>query len=85
MESLKPSNQNGGAQPSRPTNTTGQTYTYRGDRMTADHLKNQPCTAIMRHNGSKFVCIRAGGKMLVQFSTGERVAVLAYLLRKIKD
>lgn len=82
MDALEPSNpsgQNGGVQP-RPA-----TYTYRGDRLTSDHLRGQRCTAVMRYNGQKYVCIRAGGKMLVKFDNGERHAVLAYLLRKTKD
>ncbi len=84
LEPFYPSRQNGGVQP-RPANILGQRYTYLGDRLTADHLKNQPCTAILRHNGSKYICIRGSGKMLVQFDSGERHAVLAYLLRKTKD
>lgn len=85
LKPFRPSRQNGGAQPSRPANTLGQRYTYRGDRLTADHLRGQSCTAIMRYNGHKYVCIRAGGKMLVKFDNGERHTVLAYLLRKTKD
>lgn len=59
-------------------------YTYLGDRLTDPALRGQRCTVCTYVNRkSKRVCIRSGGKQLVQFEDGRRVAVLAYLLRKI--
>ncbi len=58
-----------------------QRYTYLGDRLTAPHLKNQPCTAVRNSRGK---CIRGrNSTMLVEFETQGRHVVLARLLRKI--
>jgi hypothetical protein len=55
-------------------------YTYLGDRLTRPELKGIGCNAV-RVNGK---CIRGrNSNMLVETSTGERVNVLARLLRKI--
>ena len=57
------------------------TYTYRGDRLTAEHLKGQPCTAIRRPDGR---CIRGrNGSMLVEFIHHGPHVVLGRQLRKI--
>lgn len=57
-------------------------YIYRGDKFTDESLKMQECSAVRRANGK---CIRGrNSNMLVEFSNGVKVVVLARLLRKIK-
>jgi len=57
-------------------------YTYRGDRLTAPHLKGQPCSAVRGVDGK---CTRGiNSNMLVDFPTQGRHVVLARQLRKIK-
>lgn len=56
-------------------------YIYLGDRHTDPAYKGQPCAAV-RRNGK---CIRGrNGNMLVRFSDGRVVNVVARLLRKVK-
>lgn len=56
-------------------------YIYRGDRSTSDMWKGRDCVAVRRKDGK---CIRGkNGNMLVDFY-GNKVVVLARLLRKIK-
>lgn len=57
-------------------------YIFRGDRLTAPHLKGQPCTAVRHANGK---CIRGkNSNMLVDFETQGRHVVPGRQLRKIK-
>jgi hypothetical protein len=57
-------------------------YTYRGDKLTDEKYKQQPCNAVRRSNGK---CIRGkNGNMLVRFEDGNTVVVLARQLRKIR-
>ncbi len=54
-------------------------YLYLGDRLTAPRLRGQACEAVRNSRGK---CIRGrNGNMLVRFG-GERVNVVARLLRK---
>jgi hypothetical protein len=56
-------------------------YLYIGDRQTDERWKGKPCKAVRRVDGK---CIRGkNGSMLVEFG-GEKVVVIARLLRKIK-
>lgn len=57
-------------------------YIYKGDRMTDAKFKGQECCAVRNSKGK---CIRGrNSNMLVRFSSGETVVILARLLRKIK-
>jgi hypothetical protein len=49
-------------------------YTYLGDRNTDPAYKGQPCSAVRRN-----------GNMLVRFSDGRLVNVVARLLRKVRQ
>jgi hypothetical protein len=56
------------------------TYTYRGDRLTAPHLRGATCQAVRRPDGK---CIRGrNGTMLVRFADGTLHLVLGRQLRK---
>lgn len=56
-------------------------YTYLGDRLS--NRRGHRCQAVRNAAGK---CIRGrNGNMLVQFENGERVVVVARLLRKIKN
>lgn len=58
------------------------TYTYRGDKHTAPHLRGAVCSAVRRPDGK---CIRGQlGTMLVEFETYGRHVVLGRQLRKVK-
>jgi hypothetical protein len=58
----------------------GYIYIYRGDRLTDNQYRMQPCNPILNAKGK---CIRGkNGNMLVQFSSGNCV-VLARQLRRI--
>lgn len=57
-------------------------YKYLGDKLTSIVLKNKHCTAVKNCKGK---CIRGrNSNMLVEFSGGQKVVVLARLLRKVK-
>lgn len=56
-------------------------YVYRGDRWTVGWLRGRQCEAVRRDDGR---CIRGrNGNMLVRFTSGEVVVVLARQLRKV--
>jgi gluconate kinase len=55
-------------------------YTYRGDKLTDQTLKNKPCSAVRRPNGK---CIRgANGSMLVVFENGSKHVIIGRRLKK---
>ncbi len=55
-------------------------YKYLGDKLTDAKFKGKDCEAVRREDGK---CIRGkNGNMLVKFTTGQTVNVLARLLRK---
>lgn len=55
-------------------------YIYLGDRLTDGKFKGQQCSAVRIDNK----CVRGkNSNMLVEFSGGEKVIVLARRLRKI--
>jgi hypothetical protein len=56
-------------------------YKYLGDRLTRPELRGASCKAVKRFDGK---CIRGrNSNMLVEFEGGERVNILARLLRKL--
>lgn len=56
-------------------------YKYLGDRLTDPKFKGQQCEAVRNVNGK---CIRGkNSNMLVRFTSGETVVILARLLRKV--
>lgn len=55
-------------------------YTYLGDKLTDERLKNKKCYAVLRKDGK---CIRGRSKMLVDFSEYGGVNVKARRLRRI--
>ncbi len=55
-------------------------YMYLGDKLTDAKYKGNNCLAVRRNDGK---CIRGkNGNMLVKFTTGQTVNVVARLLRK---
>lgn len=57
-------------------------YKYIGDRFTRKELKGVYCKAVRNAAGK---CTRGrNGNMLVEFANGEKVNIVAKLLRKLK-
>ncbi|KEQ31212.1 hypothetical protein N180_02895 [Pedobacter antarcticus 4BY] len=57
-------------------------YVYHGDKLTDPKYKKQPCKAV-RKNGK---CIRGkNSNMLVEFTGGDKVVIMARTLRKIRN
>ncbi len=55
-------------------------YTYLGDKLTDERLKNKKCWAVLRRDGK---CIKAKSKMFVEFPRYGKVVVLIRRLRRI--